>query len=76
MKERPQNSGRSDCPDHIAQVTGMAENLFKSQEEAAKWLSRPHPELNNGVPALLCETEIGAQQVKRLLRAIEWGTSV
>ena len=59
--------------DRIAQIAGMAEDILESREEAAKWLTRAHPLLNQETPLHLCHTELGAGQVKRVLSAIEWG---
>jgi putative toxin-antitoxin system antitoxin component (TIGR02293 family) len=61
--------------DRIAQITCMAKDVLESREEAAKWLIRAHSALNQQIPISLCDTEIGARQVKRILSAIEWGNA-
>ncbi|NIE77789.1 DUF2384 domain-containing protein [Pantoea sp. Tr-811] len=59
--------------DRIAVVSHLAEEVFENREAAAQWLSRPNKALGNVAPILLCETEIGAKQVRRVLHALDWG---
>lgn len=59
--------------DRIALVANLAEDVFEDQSKAAEWLSNPNMALGNEPPIQLCETEIGAAQVRRVLHAIEWG---
>lgn len=59
--------------DRIASVSHQAEEVFESRNAAAQWLSKPNKALGDVAPILLCETEIGAKQVRRVLQALEWG---
>lgn len=59
--------------DRIGSVCHLAEDVFESREEAVSWMSRPNRALGGQAPVMLCETEIGARQVRRVLHAIEWG---
>lgn len=59
--------------DRIGSVCHLAEDVFESREEAVNWMSRPNRALGGQEPVMLCETEIGARQVRRVLNAIEWG---
>ncbi|MDR6609053.1 antitoxin Xre/MbcA/ParS toxin-binding domain-containing protein [Pseudomonas synxantha] len=59
--------------DRIATVSHLAEEVFESQESAADWMSKPNKALGGVAPIMLCETEIGAKQVRRVLQALEWG---
>ena len=59
--------------DRIASVSHQAEEVFESQDAAAQWMSRPNKALGDSPPILLCETEIGAKQVRRVLHSLEWG---
>jgi putative toxin-antitoxin system antitoxin component (TIGR02293 family) len=59
--------------DRIATVSHLAEEVFESQENAARWMSAPNKALGGTAPIMLCETEIGAKQVRRVLHALEWG---
>ena len=36
-------------------------------------MSKPNKSLGTSAPIMLCETEIGAKQVHRVLQALEWG---
>ncbi|WP_454868452.1 type II RES/Xre toxin-antitoxin system antitoxin [Pseudomonas farris] len=59
--------------DRIATVSHLAEEVFESQANAALWMSKPNKALGGSAPIMLCETEIGAKQVRRVLQALEWG---
>lgn len=59
--------------DRIASVSHLAHEVFESQREAVRWMSTPNKALGGEAPILLCETEIGARQVRRVLHALEWG---
>ena len=59
--------------DRIAMVCQLAEEVFESREAATQWLSRPNRSLGDQAPIMLCETEIGAKQVRRVLNALDWG---
>ncbi len=67
------DSVASERLDRIAAVCGLAEGVFESQEGAAQWMSKPNKALGESAPIMLCETEIGAKQVRRVLEALEWG---
>lgn len=59
--------------DRIATVCHLAEEVFESKEDATHWMSKPNKALGGSAPIMLCETEIGAKQVRRVLQALEWG---
>jgi putative toxin-antitoxin system antitoxin component (TIGR02293 family) len=59
--------------DRIAAVCNMADEVFESQEAAAQWMSNPNKALGGSAPIMLCDTEIGAKQVRRVLHALEYG---
>ncbi|MFW0887900.1 antitoxin Xre/MbcA/ParS toxin-binding domain-containing protein [Pseudomonas sp. P105] len=59
--------------DRIASVSHLAEEVFENQESATHWMSTPNKALGGVAPIMLCETEIGAKQVRRVLQALEWG---
>ncbi|RTZ41787.1 DUF2384 domain-containing protein [Candidimonas sp. SYP-B2681] len=59
--------------DRIASVALMAEGVFEDQEAAARWMSSSNVALGGDAPVMLCETELGARQVRRVLNALEWG---
>jgi len=57
----------------IASVSELAEKVFEDRNAAAQWMTKPNQALGDRVPILLCETEIGAKQVRRVLHALESG---
>lgn len=59
--------------DRIAMVCQLAEEVFEGRQAAADWMSRVNQSLGGQAPIMLCETEIGAKQVRRVLNALDWG---
>lgn len=59
--------------DRLASVALLAEEVFEDKQAAADWMSEPNQSLGGRQPLSLCDTEIGANQVRRVLHAIEWG---
>lgn len=53
--------------DRIADLSRLAEEVFEDRKAAEHWMTSPNKALGGDAPALLCETEIGAKQVRRLL---------
>lgn len=72
-ESKPLDLVASERLDRIATVTHLAEEVFADREAAAKWMSSPNTALGGSTPIMLCKTEIGATQVKRVLHALEWG---
>ncbi|VVO73678.1 hypothetical protein PS862_01465 [Pseudomonas fluorescens] len=67
------DSVASERLDRIATVSHLAEEVFENKANAAHWMSTPNKALGGTAPIMLCETEIGARQVRRVLHALEWG---
>lgn len=59
--------------DRIASISHLVEEVFENRETAARWMSKPNKALGGSPPILLCKTEAGANQVRRVLQALEWG---
>lgn len=59
--------------DRIATLSHLAEAIFETPVTATQWMSTPNKALGGSAPIMLCETEIGAKQVRRVLKALEWG---
>jgi putative toxin-antitoxin system antitoxin component (TIGR02293 family) len=59
--------------DRIAMLSHVAEAIFETPMTAIQWLTAPNKALGGTGPIMLCETEIGAKQVRRVLQALEWG---
>lgn len=60
----------------VEAVLRLAEAIFENKEKALQWMSMPNQALGGNVPLIQCETELGAQQVRRTLNAMEWGGAV
>lgn len=75
-EQKPLNAIASERLDRIAVVCLLAEGLFQSRGMAACWMSKPNKALGGDTPVLLCGTEIGGKQVRRVLQALEWGGTV
>lgn len=51
----------------VARLTALAERTFGDRGKGIAWLTTAHPMLGRATPLELAKTEIGAQQVERLL---------
>ncbi|MFZ3022975.1 MbcA/ParS/Xre antitoxin family protein [Pseudomonas sp.] len=60
----------------IEAITRIAEAVFESNDMALSWMRRENIALGNAKPIELCDTDVGAAQVRRVLSAIEYGNSV
>jgi putative toxin-antitoxin system antitoxin component (TIGR02293 family) len=72
-EQKPLNSVASERLDRVAVVCHLAEEVFQNRDMAVCWMSKPNKALGGDTPVILCETEIGAKQVSRVLHALEWG---
>lgn len=70
---KPLDAAASERLDRIAAVAMLAEGVFEDEKAAARWMSAPNAALGGKSPVMHCETAIGAQQVRRILNALEWG---
>ena len=57
----------------IARVLSRVLEFFENKEEALYWLKTPASALDNTTPLSLLDTEVGAQEVLRLLGQLEHG---
>ncbi len=71
--EQPLDQVASERLDRLAQMAFMAEEVFEDKAVASSWLATANDALGGKTPLALCETELGARQVRRVLHAIEWG---
>lgn len=70
---KPLDAAASERLDRIATVALLAEGVFEDEQAASEWMSSPSAALGGSLPVMHCETAIGAQQVRRILHALEWG---
>lgn len=57
----------------VREVQALAESVFENRSIALDWLARSNAALGDVTPLSCCATAAGAQQVRRILRAIESG---
>ncbi len=57
----------------VAAVLAAAADVWGDDEDAAQFLTSPHPMLGGGVPIDLALSEIGARQVEHILLAMDLG---
>ncbi len=57
----------------LLELDQMAADTFESEAEASQWLRRPHPMLDGETPLESARTSYGAQRVKDILLAIQYG---
>ncbi len=70
---KPLDAAASERLDRIATVALVAKEVFEDKQAASGWMSSPNTALGGSIPVMHCETAIGAQQVRRILHALEWG---
>lgn len=63
----------SGVAERLEQVETLAIEVFGSRSAAIAWLASPNFALDGNPPHSLCATVLGALQVRRLLRCIEYG---
>lgn len=61
---------------HLDRIRIRALEVFSDDAVAAAWLAEPNTVLGEVSPESLCATKAGAQQVLKVLNAIEWGCVV
>lgn len=57
----------------LLELGQMAADTFETEDESSAWLRRPHPMLDGDSPLELAKTSYGAQRVKDMLLAIQFG---
>jgi putative toxin-antitoxin system antitoxin component (TIGR02293 family) len=67
-KLRPAESERLE---RIARLATLAEEVWESPEEAQKFLTTPHPLLDNQAPLDLAASDLGTRRVETLLWKLE-----
>jgi putative toxin-antitoxin system antitoxin component (TIGR02293 family) len=72
-QEQPLDLVASERLDRVAMIATRSMHVFETPERASHWILSKNPALGDRTPLELCETGIGAQQVHRVLAAIEYG---
>ncbi len=65
---RPAESERLE---RIARLATLAEQVWESPDEAQRFLTSPHPQLENQAPLDLAATDLGTRRVETLLWKLE-----
>ncbi len=70
------SSGESDRVSRVLLVHAHATDVFEDRDVAAQWMLAPHAELAEESPIAMLDTQIGYDQVQRILYRIEFGVGV
>lgn len=70
----PLRRDASDRAFRMASTYALAANVFEDPENAREWFKEPNRALRGERPLELLDTDVGTQQVVRLLNRIEFGT--
>lgn len=70
------NAGGSERIDRVLALSKQAIDVIEDPETAIAWLSTGNLSLGGASPVMLCCTDLGGRQARRLLTGIEWGVSV
>lgn len=57
----------------LKSVQQLAESVFEDKVAARKWMQSPNLALGGDTPIKHCESELGVQEVRRILASIEYG---
>ncbi|WP_035055216.1 type II RES/Xre toxin-antitoxin system antitoxin [Andreprevotia chitinilytica] len=57
----------------IVEITRAAVEAFGDERKAKRWLTSPSRSFNGATPFSMLDTEIGAQEVRRVLVVIQYG---
>jgi putative toxin-antitoxin system antitoxin component (TIGR02293 family) len=60
----------------VASLLATAADVWGDDEDAAEFITSPHPMLGGAVPIDLALSEIGARQVEHILLAMDLGLPV
>jgi len=63
----------SERTERLARVIATAEYVWRSREDANRFLTTPHPGLKGQTPLHASLSELGARQTEELLAKIEYG---
>jgi putative toxin-antitoxin system antitoxin component (TIGR02293 family) len=74
--QRREEEGRlrpveSERLERVARLATLAEQVWESPEEAQRFLTSPHPQLDNQAPLDLAATDLGTRRVETLLWKLE-----
>ena len=65
----------SDRAVRLLRVQTVAEETFRDNEKASRWLRQPLAELGGDPPLVMAQTEAGARVIETILGKIAWGAA-
>lgn len=75
-QQQPLDPVTSERLDRVALIATHAMQTLDTPERASSWMTSANAALGDRTPLHLCETEIGARQVRRVLAALQYGGGV
>ena len=57
----------------LARITSLAEEVFGSEEKAARWLRKPKERFEDRSPLQVSRTEAGGRLVEEMLLQLDYG---
>jgi putative toxin-antitoxin system antitoxin component (TIGR02293 family) len=76
QREGVLSAEESERLERVARLVALAEQVWESPEAARRFLTTPHPQLDNKIPLELAATELGARRVEALLWKLEYSLPV
>jgi putative toxin-antitoxin system antitoxin component (TIGR02293 family) len=70
------DSGSSERVVRVAEIARLADGTFGDHEAAARWLQTKNLALGGATPLSMLDTALGADEVRRILSAINYGGSL
>lgn len=75
-QQQPLDPVASERLDRVAVIATHAMHVLATPEHACSWMTSSNAALGDRIPLHLCETEIGARQVRRVLASLQYGGGV
>ena len=72
-ENRPLDSAASERVVRVGEIAGRAERTFGGKDAAMRWLKTANLGLGGATPLSMLDTEAGADEVRRILAAIDSG---
>ncbi len=63
----------SETAERLSRTIEVAETVFLSEEDIRRFMTTPHPILEDRTPTEMCQTSTGMQRVQDLLLGIKFG---
>ncbi|MGA7240114.1 MAG: antitoxin Xre-like helix-turn-helix domain-containing protein [Bryobacteraceae bacterium] len=67
------SAAESERTERLARVVAIAEDVWQDREQARRFLTTPHPEIDGKTPLDASLTELGARQAEEVMARIVYG---